>query len=294
METCHLCPRDCGVVRPQGYCGMGKRAVIARAVKHFWEEPCISGERGSGTVFFAGCPLGCVYCQNDAISRRAAGDARFREVDARTLRQICTDLAATGVHNINFVTPTHYADVVADAIGDGLGLPVVYNTGGYEKLSTLQMLRGKVQIYLPDLKYADSALAARYSHAPDYPAVSMRAIEEMVRQTGPYELDENGLMKRGVLIRHLVLPSCSENTRRVIEWVNNTFASGEVLFSLMGQFTPRRGTEERYPELSRPLTEAEYARACDWVSEADHLEGYVQELSAAGEDYIPEWGKFEG
>ncbi len=294
MESiCKICPRACGAVRPGGVCGMPREAVVARAARHMWEEPCISGERGSGTVFFAGCPLGCVYCQNDAISRRGAADTRFRTVDAQGLRKICLSLVSLGVHNINFVTPTHYADVIADAVGDGFGIPVVYNTSGYENVDALRRLAGKVQIYLPDFKYANTEPALRYSRAANYPEVARRAILEMVDQVGPWETDRDGLLTKGVLIRHLVLPGQLENTRRVIEWVNETFPNGEVLFSLMGQYTPRPGLERDYPELCRPTSPDEYRQACVWVEEADHLEGFLQDLSSADETYIPEWGVFE-
>lgn len=291
---CNLCPRHCGVERPHGYCGMGERALVVRTALHHWEEPCISGERGSGTVFFAGCPLGCVYCQNRVVSCHGAASGRYREVDAQSLRELCTALIHRGAHNINFVTPTHYAHVVSDAVGGGFSVPVVYNTGGYESVDALRSLCGKVQVYLPDMKYALSEPAQRYSAAPDYPEVAAAAIREMVRQTGPYRLDEDGMLQSGVLIRHLVLPGQAENTRRVIEWVNDNFRRGEVLFSLMGQYTPIPGIEQSYPELAAPLSPEEYAQACAWVEEADRIEGYCQELSSADACYIPEWGVFGG
>lgn len=297
MQTfCTLCPRNCHADRKHGnsgVCGMPSEAILVRAARHDGEEPCISGTRGSGTIFFAGCPLGCVYCQNDAISRPAAlQSALTRTVDAKQLRAIALQLAETGVHNINFVTPTHYSHLLAEAIGDGFGIPTVYNCGGYEKTETLRNLQGKIDIYMPDLKYLLPEPAARYSHAPDYPARATEAICEMVRQTGPFVMDEDGILRRGVLIRHLVLPGQSENTRRVIDWVADTFPSGTVLFSLMGQYTPRPGIGERYPELAAPLSPDAYAAAADYLEEAGIEDGYLQEPDASGEEYIPAWGEF--
>ena len=207
--------------------------VLARAALHQWEEPPISGTRGSGTVFFSGCSLGCVFCQNEKLSHQEFGKA----VTVERLREICEDLIARGAHNINFVNPTHYAHVIAKLLEKPLGVPVVYNCGGYEKVETLRALEGKIDIYLPDLKYLDPNTAKRYSLAEDYPDVVCAAIREMVRQTGPVVL-EDGLLKRGVVIRHLILPGQVNAAKEVMDWVGENFKRGEVLFSLMSQYTP--------------------------------------------------------
>ena len=216
---CNLCPRRCGALRTEssgeGYCRMPEVPVLARAALHQWEEPPISGTRGSGTVFFSGCSLGCVFCQNEKISHQDFGKA----VTVERLREICEDLIAQGAHNINFVNPTHYAHVIAKLLEKPLGVPVVYNSGGYEKVETLRALEGKIDIYLPDLKYLAPDTAKRYSLAQDYPDVACAAIREMVRQTGPVVL-EDGLLKRGVVIRHLILPGQVNAAKEVMDWVS--------------------------------------------------------------------------
>ena len=280
---CRLCPRNCGVERTEtkgyGVCGVPAVPVLARAALHQWEEPPISGTRGSGTVFFSGCSLKCVFCQNEQISRECYG----KPVSIERLREICRELIAQGAHNINFVNPTHYAHVLAE-LGE-LPVPVVYNTGGYDKVDTLQMLDGKVDVYLPDLKYVDAAPAGRYSKAPDYPEVAKAAILEMFRQTGPYSLDENGIMRRGVIIRHLVLPGQLDAAKRVMDWVKETFAPGDVLFSLMSQYTPY-GHASDFPEIHRPLRRGEARKAAEYMALLE-LEGFTQEQSSASEQFIP-------
>ena len=235
---CQLCPRRCGALRTEtegkGYCRMPALPVLARAALHQWEEPPISGTRGSGTIFFSGCPLGCVFCQNEEISHRDVG----KPVTVQRLRQICMELVDQGAHNINFVTPTHYSHILAQVLDAPLPVPVVFNSGGYDSVSTLESLEGKIDIYLPDLKYMDGVPAGRYSAAPDYPAVAAAAIREMVRQVGPCVFDENGLLKKGVIIRHLVLPGQAEGAKQVMDWVAREFSKGTVLFSLMSQYTP--------------------------------------------------------
>ena len=277
---CTICPRKCGVdraVRP-GYCGMGENPVIARAAPHFWEEPCISGEKGSGAVFFAGCNLRCVFCQNYDISALRKGT----EVSVARLREIFRKLREQGVHNLNLVTGTHFAQAIARALEEDPGLPVVWNCGGYESVETLKTLEGKVQVYLPDMKYSQGALAARLSGAGDYPEAAKTAILEMFRQTGPYELDEAGMLKKGVLIRHLVLPGELENTFGVLDWIADTFREGDVLVSLMGQYTPNGvGGPDR------TLTSEEYRRAADYMLGLGLYEGYTQELLSAREEYTP-------
>ena len=238
---CSLCPRRCGALRTGteggGFCGMPALPVVARAALHFWEEPCISGTRGSGTVFFSGCNLGCVFCQNGSISHGRFG----RPVTIPRLREIFQELIAQGAHNINLVTPTHFAPAIREALEAPLAVPVVWNSGGYELPEALRTLEGKVQIYLPDLKYADSALAARYSGAADYFETATAAIREMFRQVGRCVWDADGMLQRGVIIRHLLLPGALENTKAVLDWIAGTFPAGSVLVSLMSQYTPQAG-----------------------------------------------------
>lgn len=275
---CMICPRQCGTVRPSGVCGMPSEPVVSRAAPHFWEEPCISGERGSGAVFFAGCNLRCVFCQNYDISALRRG----RTVTVERLREIFAELTAQGVHNINIVTGTHFAAVIREALTPAPPIPVVWNCGGYESVETLKTLGGKVQVYLPDMKYSDGALAERLSAAPDYPAVAKAAIREMFRQTGPYELDGEGMLTRGVMVRHLVLPGELDNTFGVLDWLAETFRPGDILVSLMGQYTPNG-----HGGPDRRLTAEEYRRAVDYMEALGLLEGYTQELSSAESEYTP-------
>ena len=257
--------------------------VVARAAPHFGEEPCISGTRGSGAVFFSGCNLRCVFCQNRTISRGEHG----KEITVAQLRGIFLRLRDEGVHNINLVTPSHYTRQIAEALsGLELGIPVVWNSSGYECVETLRMLDGLVQVYLPDLKYALSEPAARYSAAADYPQVARAAILEMYRQTGPFRLDEDGMLQRGVLIRHLILPQQVENTRRVIDWVGQTFAPGQVLFSLMSQYTPV-GDLAQWPELQHPISPELHEEMYQYLIDSPITDGFYQDLDAATGDMIP-------
>ncbi len=280
---CDLCPRRCHAERTaergEGFCAMPAGPVVARAALHHWEEPVISGTRGSGTVFFSGCTLRCVFCQNHDISAKGFG----RPVTVERLRQIFRELVAQGAHNINLVTPTHFAPWILEALEEDPAVPVVWNTGGYERVETLRALESKVDIYLPDLKYADSALSAELSAAPDYFDAATAAITEMFRQTGPVVV-EDGLMKRGVVIRHLVLPGHLENTRRCIDWVARTFRPGEVLFSLMSQYTPQPGAEGL---LARHVTRGEYRAAVEYMENCGITEGFCQERTSAREEYTP-------
>ena len=285
MNGCMLCPRQCGVDRTvvAGFCRSGTLPTVARAALHFHEEPCISGERGSGAVFFTGCNLRCIYCQNVQISRGNCGTV----VTPERLREIYFELIAQGAHTINLVTATQFADTVALSLTGGLPVPVVYNCGGYESVRMLRMLEGKVQIYMPDFKYSDPALAARYSAAPDYPAVAEAALLEMVRQTGGWQADDDGILRRGVLIRHLVLPGALENTFGVIDRVRALFPRpGQVLFSLMRQFTPVVPLPQ-YPDLNRALTDSEYEQAEQYLFDSGIEDGFVQEADSADACYIP-------
>ena len=281
---CNLCPRQCGALRTQtqgnGRCRMPETPVVARAALHLWEEPPISGTRGSGTVFFSGCSLGCVFCQNEQISHRDFG----KPVTVDRLREIFGALIAQGAHNINLVNPTHYAHVVAQALEQPLPVPVVWNSGGYDRVETLRALEGKVDIYLPDYKYRTADYAARYADAADYPQAAEAAIVEMVRQTGSY-CYEDGLLKRGVIIRHLLLPGKLAEAKRVMDWVAETFQPGQVLFSLMSQYIPW-GRAAEYPELNRRLRASEIRAAEGYMADLG-LEGFTQGAEAARADYIP-------
>ena len=280
--NCNLCPRRCGVDRTagqRGFCGCPDTALVAKAMLHKWEEPALAGAGGSGAVFFGGCTLRCRYCQNAAISGGAVGKA----TDSAELRQLFEDLIAQGAENIDLVTPTHFLPTILPALRPKLPVPVVYNCGGYERVETLRALEGLVDVYLPDLKYADGALAAELSGAADYFPVACEAIREMFRQVGPYVL-EDGLLKRGVVIRHLVLPGCLDNTRRVLDWIAETFAPGDVLVSLMSQYTPTANMTGR---LARRVTAAEYRAAADYMRNCGITDGFVQERTSAEEAYTP-------
>ena len=283
--VCTLCPRACSANRTEntgsGICGMPELPVVARAALHMWEEPPISGQRGSGTVFFSGCPLKCVFCQNEQISHENFG----KVISLDRLRQICHELIAQGAHNINFVNPTHFSHVLSSLLDTPLGVPTVYNTGGYDKVDTLRTLEGKIDIYLPDLKYLDNTCAKRWSGAENYPETATAAILEMYRQTGPCVFGEDGMLKKGVIIRHLVLPGQLEQAKAVMDWVAEHFAPGQVLFSLMSQYTPW-GKAKDDPILSRRLRPSEARNAREYMSNLA-LEGFVQEDSSARAEYIP-------
>lgn len=280
---CTLCPRRCGAERTAeaggGFCRMPGGLRVARAMLHHWEEPPISGQNGAGTVFFSGCTLGCVYCQNGDISAGGFG----KDISTARLREIFEELVAQGAHNIELVTPTHFLSWILPALTPRLPVPVVYNCGGYERVETLRALEGLVDVYLPDLKYADGALAAELSGAADYFPVACKAIREMFRQVGPYVL-EDGLLTRGVVIRHLVLPGYLDNTRRVLDWIAETFAPGDVLVSLMSQYTPTANMTGR---LARRVTAAEYRAAADYMRNCGITDGFVQERTSAEEAYTP-------
>ena len=280
---CTLCPRRCGAERTAeaggGFCRMPAGLRVARAMLHRWEEPPISGRNGAGTVFFSGCTLGCVYCQNGDISAGGFG----KDISTARLREIFEELIGQGAHNIELVTPTHFLPWILPALTPRLPVPVVYNCGGYERVETLRALEGLVDVYLPDLKYADGTLAAALSGAADYFPVACQAIREMFRQVGPYVL-EDGLLTRGVVIRHLVLPGYLDNTRRVLDWIAETFAPGDVLVSLMSQYTPTNNITGR---MARRVTAAEYRAAAAYMRNCGITDGFVQERTSAEEAYTP-------
>ena len=289
MPLCTLCPRSCGADRAagqKGYCGVGGTKIkAARAALHMWEEPCISGSQGSGTVFFSGCPLRCVYCQNRDIARAGAG----KEITVERLSEIFLELQEKGAANINLVTPTHYTPEIVKAVAEardgGLTLPIVYNCGGYEKPETLRTLEGIVDIYLTDFKYMDAEAARRYSHAPDYPEIAKEALGEMVRQQPEPVFDEKGMMKKGVIVRHLLLPGHLKNAEAVVKYVYETYGN-RVYLSLMNQYTPLPGIE-KWPEINRKVTRREYDRLLDYAVELGVENGFIQEGGTAEESFIP-------
>ena len=290
MSICNICPRGCRVLRresvhgqgPVGYCRTGMLPIVSRAALHHWEEPCISGTRGAGTVFFAGCNLSCVYCQNYEISELRRGI----EISVDRLAEIYRELINQGAHNIDLVTPTHFTHAVFQSLREPLPVPVVYNCGGYESVHTVAFLRKKIQCWLPDLKYSDAAAAERYSSAPDYFEKAVPAIEQMFRQTGPYEIGADGILKKGVLIRHLILPGQMKNTKGVLEYVAETFRNGDVLFSLMRQYTPH-GRAEEFPEINRRITDEEYEEAEAYMEALGIEDGYVQQKESSNQSFIP-------
>lgn len=281
---CEICPRRCNAERTAekagGVCRMPAGLVVARAMLHLWEEPVLSGKNGAGCIFFSGCNLGCVFCQNGRISHENFG----KVITPAHLREIMEGLIAQGAHCIDLVTPTHFTPWVLEALDQPLSVPVVWNSGGYERVETLRTLEGKVQIYLPDLKYAMERPARELSAAPDYFEVAAAAIDEMVRQVGAYKIGDDGLMKSGVILRHLVLPGQMENTKRVIDYVSAHFPPKTVLFSLMSQYTPQPGSTGA---LARRLNEREYRTAVQYMRDCGLTDGFCQELSSAKEEYTP-------
>ena len=280
---CTLCPRQCGVDRStgeRGFCGCPDTALVAKSMLHKWEEPALAGSGGSGAVFFGSCTLGCKYCQNAAISGGPVG----APTDSGGLRRIFEDLIARGAENLDLVTPTQFLPTILPALSPRLGVPVVYNCGGYERVETLMALSGAVDIYLPDLKYADAGLAAALSGAADYFPVATSAIREMVRQTGPVRWEGERVV-RGTIIRHLILPGQIENSLRVLDWIGDTFSSGEVLVSLMRQYTPMGGLPAPF---DRRVTEEEYDAVLSWMY-LNGLEGFTQEADSADVGFIPDF-----
>ncbi len=291
LESCRICARNCLVNRnsgQSGYCGMDNRIFLARAALHMWEEPVISGEKGSGTVFFSGCSLKCVYCQNRNIAIGHVG----KEVSIERLVEIFFELKEKGAHNINLVTPTHYVPqiiaVLKRAKAEGLNIPIVYNTASYENVETIKMLNGLVDIYLADLKYYDSNLSKRYSNALDYFSVATKAIDKMIKQTGDIIFDDSGeLLKKGVVVRHLVLPECTKDSKKILKYLYENYENN-IFYSIMNQYTPLYGLEN-YPEINRRLSESEYDEVVDYAIELGIENGFIQEGETAKESFIPEF-----
>lgn len=288
MKCCTICPRLCGVDRTAGqtgYCGMPEQLMAARAALHMWEEPCISGKEGSGTVFFSGCNMGCVFCQNGAI----ADGSIAREISSDRLAHIFLELQEKGANNINLVTPTHYVPQIMKALvsakSQGLVLPVVYNSSGYEQVDTIKGLEGMIDIYLPDMKYVSPELSAKYSHARDYFRCAKEALKEMVRQIPEAQFDDRGMMQRGIIVRHLVLPDCTEDSRRVIRYLYRNFGE-HIYISIMNQYTPMHDFPDM-PELNRTLSKEEYDEVVNYAISIGVEQGFVQEGKTAKESFIP-------
>ena len=288
---CDLCPRKCLVDRKKGekgICGQTENLKVARAALHFWEEPCISGDEGSGAVFFSGCPLHCVFCQNENIANGTVG----KEISLERLVDIFLELQEKRANNINLVTPGHFVPQIVKALDqarkEGLTLPVVYNTSSYETVDTIKMLEGYVDIYLPDFKYMSPVLSKKYSHAPDYAEVAKAAIAEMVRQTGKAVFvngDEDNLILRGTIVRHLTLPGCMEDSMQILKYLHETYGD-TIYISIMNQFTPLSNLE-KYPELNRKITDEEYEALVDYAIEIGIENGFIQEGDTAEESFIP-------
>lgn len=284
---CSICPRQCRAQRTEtdnigGYCGMPAQPIAARAALHFGEEPCISGTRGSGTIFFSGCSLGCVFCQNESISHKRHG----KPITIQRLADIFRELEQAGAHNINLVNPTHYAVSICKALElYKPNVPVLYNSGGYEKVETLKRLEGLIDLYLPDCKYVDSSLSAALSDASDYFEYASKAIQEMVRQTGPVILDETGIAQKGTIVRHLVLPGHTKNSMAVLDWLATI---PDIWVSLMFQYTPC-GDVSNHKELQRPLTTRECEKVWQYMNDLGLDRGYVQDRKSSGTKMIPEF-----
>lgn len=281
-QHCTLCPRACGVDRTageKGFCGMSDKPIVAKAMIHVGEEPVIMGKKGTGAIFFSGCTLRCSYCQNHEISMGKTG------VEAKDLRKTMEQLIEQGAESIDLVTPGHFLPHIIDALQPKLPVPVVYNCGGYESVESLKALEGLVDVYLPDLKYSDPTLAKDLSLAPNYFETATAAIKEMYRQTGPFQI-ENGLMKKGVLIRHLVLPGHVDNSLGVLDWISDNFKDGEILISLMSQYVP---TGNQNSPMDRRVTAEEYGGVLSWMEFCGIEQGFVQELSSATEELLPDF-----
>lgn len=287
---CKQCPRKCNKERQEGklssygYCKVSVRPKVARAALHFWEEPCISGEEGSGTVFFSGCNLGCVYCQN----REIASGERGKEISTERLAEIFLELQEKGANNINLVTPSHYYTQIKKAlqsVKEKLQIPVIANTSSYDSVEILREMEGYIDIYLADYKYSSSELARKYSHAEDYPVVAKKALAEMFRQVGEPVFDEKGRMKKGMIVRHLLLPGCAEDSKESLSYLYKTFGDS-IFISIMNQYTPLKD-EKAFPELRRKITEKEYEEIVNYAIELGIENGFIQEGETAEESFIP-------
>lgn len=290
LSKCSLCPRNCMVDRlngESGWCLAGKSIKIARVSLHEWEEPCISGTHGSGTVFFSNCTLKCVFCQNYKISQEHFG----KEISIERLSDIFLELQSKGAHNINLVTPTHYVPQIIEAIkiskSKGLNLPILYNTSSYENVETIRALKGYIDVYLPDLKYFKDAYAVKYSHAPEYFKFASKAIKEMFAQAGEPVFDKDGLIKKGVIIRHLMLPELLFDSKKVVDYIHETFGD-KVYLSLMNQYTPMHYSY-KYPEINKPLNPKHYDSLIDYCLRIGIKNGFIQDTGTSSENFVPEF-----
>lgn len=289
-EKCLVCPRQCGVDRQKqnGFCGVPEQMTVARAFLHMWEEPCISGTRGSGTIFFSGCNLKCIYCQNYQISQQSYG----KVISMERLSQIILELIEKGAHNINLVNPSHYVKPISQVLcslksSNLLMVPVVYNSNGYETVEALKWMEGLVDVYLPDMKYFTDKAAEKYSRAKDYPEVSRGAILEMYRQVGSPVLDASGLIKKGLIIRNLILPGHTRESIHILDWISENLPKS-VYVSLMSQYTPYFAAY-KYPEINRPITRFEYAKVVSHLNKLGFENGYIQERESSDTQYIPDF-----
>ena len=289
LKNCTICPHNCGIDRNKyvGRCKSNSKVKIALYSIHNFEEPCISGEHGSGTIFFSNCNMNCIYCQNYEISQLGRG----KEISNEELAEIMLKQQEKGVENINLVTPTSYTLNIIEAIkiakNKGLKIPIVYNTNGYEKVETLKLLKGYIDIYLPDFKYAENELGKKYSKVDNYFEITTKALKEMYEQVGTPKLDENGIMKKGIMIRHLVLPNNIENSKKVLKWIKNNFEN-KVYVSIMAQYFPTYKAKETN-DINRKLTKEEYSEIETYLYDLDLENGYIQELGEHEEEYVPKW-----
>lgn len=287
MEACVLCPRMCGADRSManGVCGCGDSVKVARAALHFWEEPCITGKGGSGTVFFSGCNLKCCFCQNHEISSKGFG----KEISTQRLADIFCELQDKGAENINLVTPTPYVTFILkalDIVKKKLFIPVIYNCGGYENISTIDMMDGYIDIYMPDIKYYSDEYAKKYSNADGYFDCASNAVKRMTQQIGKVTLDDDGIMERGVIVRHMVMPGCRKDSMNIIRWIGDNLDRDNFIISLMSQYTPAFRSNE-YKEINRRVTTYEYESVTDYCLSIGIDKGYVQEKASAVKEYTP-------
>ena len=287
FNKCNLCPRNCLVDRNKtiGVCGMKDKLVVAKAYLHMWEEPCISGDNGSGTIFFTGCNLKCIFCQNREISTKLIG----QEITIEEFSNICLNLEKQGAHNINLVTPTHFVPLIVAGLKlakeKGLSIPIIYNTSSYENIETIKMLNGVIDIYLPDLKYFDEEYAIKYSHAPNYFNIATDAITEMYKQVGKPVFDENGIMTKGVIVRHMMMPNLKEDTKKILAYLYKTYQDN-IYISIMNQYTPIKHFE-RYKELNNKVSNNDYDEIINYALDLGIKKAFIQEGDTAVDSFIP-------
>lgn len=293
LSKCDICPRKCGVNREKGelgFCKMKDKIKIARYSLHYWEEPIISGETGSGTIFFSGCNLKCIFCQNYKISSENMG----KEISVERLKEICLELQNMGANNINLVTGTHFLPLIKEALilakKEGLTIPIVYNTSSYENVESLKEMEGLIDIYLPDLKYYDNKLAENFSLANNYFEIATNAIKEMIRQTGKPVI-ENNIMKKGVIVRHLLLPNHLEDSKKIIKYLHDTYDE-DIYISIMNQYTPIKKFD-KYPELNRTLTDKEYDELVNYACDLNITQAFIQEGETCKESFIPNFTNYD-